>query len=328
MVKKLSLSNRFMCYIVLSENYSITVYLKLFILFFLFQLMNYKLHCTGIRDTMVYIYNSPESENDIRYEYQWEILKTALEKTKAKYGPYKMIKSMVMSEKRQSNELMKATKTLSVMYLDTKPEFEKKLIGIHIPVDKNLSGYRIFLIRKVNKINFYKNLTIKQLKKFTYGLRSEWIDVAILQYNGFKVVTGSNYEGLFEMLVNKRFDVFLRSSTEIFDELEKRKEQFPDLYIEDSLCIFYPLPMYFWFSKTKEGKLLAARAEEGMREMIKDGTYNLIFDKYHRYKIEKLNLKNRKIYRIKNPFLVPETPFNIKKFWFDPHTYNPVKRKK
>src|SRR5437762_1303845 len=42
---------------------------------------------------MEYIYNAPESENDTRYEYQWEILKTALEKTREKYGPYTMKKA-------------------------------------------------------------------------------------------------------------------------------------------------------------------------------------------------------------------------------------------
>src|SRR3954469_19944540 len=50
---------------------------------------------------MTYIYNSPESENDIRYNYQWEILKTALEKTQKQFGAFEMIKAKSMTEKRQ-----------------------------------------------------------------------------------------------------------------------------------------------------------------------------------------------------------------------------------
>jgi ABC-type amino acid transport substrate-binding protein len=267
---------------------------------------------------MTYIYNAPESKLDKRYLYHWEILRTALEKTKKKYGAYRMVGSEFMTEKRQAFELENATGKLTVMYLGTKPEFEKNLIPIRIPVDKNLGGYCIFLIRKENEGRFRSVTTIEDLRKFTYGLGLGWIDVDILRSNTFKVVTGSNYDGLFEMLINRRFDVFLRAAVEIIDEFEERKEKMPDLKIEDNLILYYPLPMYFWFSRTEEGKRLAARAEEGMRQMIRDGTYDRIFMNYQQYKIERLDLKHRKIFRIQNPFLVPETPFNDKRLWFDP----------
>jgi membrane-bound lytic murein transglycosylase MltF len=95
----------------------------------------------------------------------------------------------------------------------------------------------------------------------------------------------------------------------------------PELFIEKNIVFYYPLPMYFWFSKTDEGRRLAARAEEGMRMMIQDGTYDKIFDKYQRHKILRLKLKERRIFRINNPFLGPETPFEDKRLWFDPQTY-------
>jgi hypothetical protein len=106
----------------------------------------------------------------------------------------------------------------------------------------------------------------------------------------------------------------------VLDEYGKRKESLP-LVIEDSIVLYYPLPMYFWFPKTDEGRRLAARAEEGMRMMIADGTYDRIFDSYQRQKIERLRLKDRRIFRIANPFLGPETPFADKRLWFDPKTW-------
>ena len=39
---------------------------------------------------MRYIYNRPESALDQRYEYQWEILRTALERTREKWGDFAM----------------------------------------------------------------------------------------------------------------------------------------------------------------------------------------------------------------------------------------------
>lgn len=272
-------------------------------------------------DTMTYRYHPPESNQDQRYVYQWEILRTALEKTKAKYGPYEMKASEFMTEARQAHELKNATGKLTVMYLSTTPDFEKNLVAVHIPVDKNLGGYCIFLIRKESQERFRAVKSLEDLRRFSYGLGLGWIDVDILKSNGFKVVTGSNYEGLFEMLIGNRFDVFLRAAVEITGEYDDRKDRMPDLHIEENLVFYYPLPMYFWFPKTQEGRRLAARAEEGMRSMIKDGTYDRIFDKYQSGKITRLNLKGRTLFKIDNPFLGPETPFAEKKLWFDPSTY-------
>ena len=270
---------------------------------------------------MTYIYDAPESALDKRYLYHWEILRTALEKTQAKYGPYRMQQSERMTEKRQAFELKNATGKLTVMYLSTIPDFEKNLIPIRIPVDKNLGGYCIFLIRKEEQTNFASAKTLDDLRQFSYGLGLGWIDVDILRSNAFNVVTGSEYDGLFEMLENKRFDIFLRAAPEIIGEYEERKDRMPDLKIEDRIVFYYPLPMYFWFAKTAEGKRLAARAEEGMWTMIRDGTYDQIFDKYQRHKIERLKLKERTLFKINNPFLGPETPFADKRLWFDPQTY-------
>jgi ABC-type amino acid transport substrate-binding protein len=270
---------------------------------------------------MRYVHHPPESSFDVRYRYHWEILRTALEKTAAKWGPYEMVASERMTERRQAHELKEGTGKLTVMYLSTTPDFEKNLIPIRIPVDRNLGGYCIFLIRKGEQPRFNSISSIADLRKFSYGLGLGWIDVDILQASGLTVVTGSSYEGLFEMLVAKRFDVFLRGAVEILDEYDQRKKALPDLAIEEKLVLYYPLPMYFWFSRNEDGRRLAKRAEEGMRAMIADGTYEAIFDKYQRPKIERLRLKNRKILRMPNPNVGPETPFDDKRLWFDPRTY-------
>jgi ABC-type amino acid transport substrate-binding protein len=270
---------------------------------------------------MEYIYHPPESALDVRYVYHWEILRTALEKTKAKWGPYRMVASEFMTEQRQAFELKHATGKLTVMYLGTTPDFERTLVPVHIPVDRNLGGYSVLLIRREDRARFDAVRSLDDLKKFRFGLGLGWIDVDILRRSGFTVVTGSSYDGLFEMLARKRFDVFLRAAVEVLDEYDQRKARLPDLYIEDNMIFYYPLPMYFWFPKTAEGRRLAARAEEGMRMMIADGTYDRIFDKYQRHKIERLRLKERKIFEIPNPFVGPETPFSDKRLWFDPQTY-------
>jgi ABC-type amino acid transport substrate-binding protein len=270
---------------------------------------------------MTYLYHPPESSLDVRYLYHWEILRTALDKTTPKWGAYRMVASESMTEQRQAFELKSASGKLTVMYLGTTPDFERHLVPVRIPVDRNLGGYSVFLIRSGEQARFDAVKSLDDLRRFTYGVGLGWIDVDILKTNRFPVVTGSSYDGLFEMLVHKRFDVFLRASVEVLDELAARQAALPDLRIEENIVFYYPLPMYFWFSKNAEGRRLAARAEEGMRMMIADGTYDRIFDRYQRHKIERLHLRTRRLFRIDNPFVGPETPFADKRLWFDPQTY-------
>ena len=267
---------------------------------------------------MRYVYDAPESPLDQRYRYQWEILRTALERTREKWGDFAMEPGPVMSEKRQTFELTHATGKLTVMYLGTRPEFEKELMPVRIPVDKNLGGYMVFLIRKEDEGRFAAVKTVEDLKKFKIGLGQGWLDVEILRADGFTVVTGSNYEGLFDMLANGRFDALSRAMVEVADEHAARREKIPGLEIEQTFILYYPLPMYFWFSKNAEGERLAERVREGMMGMIEDGTYDRIFMKYQKWKIDALHLRERRIFRIDNPLLGPETPFADKRLWFDP----------
>jgi ABC-type amino acid transport substrate-binding protein len=270
---------------------------------------------------MTYVYNAPESTLDIRYLYHWDILRLALERTTASWGPFAMVAAEPMNERRQAFELEHATGKLNVMYLSTTPHNEATLVPVRIPVDKNLGGYCVFLIRRADRERLAAVRTLDDLRGFRFGLGLGWVDVDVLRSNGLTVVTGSSYDGLFEMLAHRRFDLFPRAAVEVLDEYAQRKAALPDLEIEQQLVFYYPLPMYFWFPRTDEGRRLAARAEQGMRAMIADGTYDRVFDHYQGQKIAALRLGERRLIAIDNPNVGPETPFWDKRLWFDPRTY-------
>jgi ABC-type amino acid transport substrate-binding protein len=268
---------------------------------------------------MLYIYDAPESPMDIRYQYHWEILRTALQRTSAKWGPFRMEPAVFMGESRQTAELKNATGKLTVMYLGTSPDLESSLTPVRIPVDKNLGGYMVMLIRKEDQPKFAAIQSLDELKKFRIGLGLGWLDVDILRADGFDVVTGSSYEGLFDMLANSRFDAFSRAAVEILGEYDARQDKIPGIAIEQTFILYYPLPMYFWFTNTSDGKRLAERAREGMLAMIEDGTYDRIFFRYQQTKIDRLHLGSRKVFHIENPLLKTlQVPFEDKRLWFDP----------
>ncbi len=275
---------------------------------------------------MRYIHNAPESPGDTRYDYEWKVLETALEKTRHEYGAYELSAAPSMTEPRQRFELANATGALTVMYLGTTPEMESTLVPIRIPVDRNLGGYCVFLIHASRQAEFDRVRTLDDLRRFSFGLGLGWIDVDILRASRLKVVTGSSYEGLFAMLDNDRFDAFVRGAVEVNDEYTPHHAQMPDLAIEHHLVLYYPMPMYFWFSATAEGRRLAARAELGMRRMLADGAYQHLFAAFQDRKIRALDLTHRLTIRIPNPLLGPDTPFADKRLWFDPAGYRAGRR--
>jgi len=268
---------------------------------------------------MVYIYHLPESKNDHRYDYHWEVLKLALEKTSDRYGPYVMKPAdSVMTEARQLEEIKNATGKLTVLIKAANREYEQALTPVRIPLDKGLIGYRVFLINRKDQPKFAAISTLEELKKLTVGQGAGWADVEVWKANGFQVMTGGNYDGLFSMVVSGRFDFFSRGMVEVIEEFDQRKDKMPDLHIEETICVYYPWPFYFYFPKTEEGKALAARVEEGLLQVFKDGSLEPIFLKYHGEALARFHLKDRKIFRLRNPLLSPETPLDNPLLWYDP----------
>lgn len=263
-----------------------------------------------------YIYNAPESAQDNRYTYHWTILRTALEKTKSSHGEYQVKPSLPMTETRQVHELITNSGKINIIYMSISPELEKQAIPIRIPVDKNLVGYRVFMIRKGDESRFANINSIEDLRKFKFGFGLGWDDVEVLRVNNLDVVTGSNYEGLFEMLIHKRFDVFLRGANEVVDECESHNCLTKDVSIEKTLLLYYPMPMYFWFPKTPEGLKLALRVEAGMWSMINDGSYDQIFSNHFNDKVKDLNLSERKFLSITNPYVDNKKLNSDNRLWF------------
>ncbi len=268
---------------------------------------------------MVVIYQRPESDIDTRNDYHIELLRVALEKTSAKYGPFRLKPTKtVMNEIRIVKMLINGMEGVDVMFRPTSKEDERQLNPVRIPLDKGLLGYRIFLIHKKDQPKFRSITSLDKLKKLKVGQGRDWNDVKIYEHNNFKIVTGLVYEGLFEMLLKGRFDYFARGVEEAYPEYEARRKEMPDLHVEESIVLNYPFPRYFWVSNNKKGDFLRERLVEGLEIMIKDGSFEQIFRKYKSDAINMANLKSRKVFRIENSFLPDATPINRPELWYDP----------
>jgi len=266
--------------------------------------------------TLQVMRQGPESPDDKRDDYYWQLLDVALKRTIPRWGDYRVVAGPMMNGVRAIEQL--EFNKLDIIARTTTQQLEDSLLPIRVPLDKGLLGYRVFLIRRDMQDRLDKVHTLEDLKRFSIGQAEFWADVEILRDAGFKVVTGDHYEGLFSMLLARRFDLFSRSVAEVADELRTRQQQFPDLAIEKELLLSYPMPRYFFVQRAAAGEQLASRIEEGFAMMQKDGSFDNLFNAHKAPFEELLNLKKRRLLHIPNPLLPLQTPLNNAKLWYTP----------
>jgi len=276
--------------------------------------------CMAATTRVVYPLTALE-DVDSRYEYDWAVLRVALQKTEPRYGPFELHQStQAMSPQRVAQELRMPGGRINIFARATSAELERQYRPIRLPIDKGLLGYRLFLVRDDDLPRFASVRTLDDLRKLRVGQGKDWIDVPILHKAGFKVVEGTSYPGLFAMLDAGRFDFFSRAIDEAQREFKERRAAFPHMVIEPTLLLQYPLPLYFFTRRDDEGKLLAQRVTEGMEMMIKDGSLNALFQQYKGASIKAGGLQQRRVLHVQNPYLTPETPLSRSELWFNPLT--------
>ena len=190
----------------------------------------------------------PHSALDHRHVYNNAILSAALDKTIPAYGNYAIRLTLTATQRDRALVEMMSGRHINVHIVPTNHAWEQKTIPIRIPIVKGLLGYRLFLIKRRDAGRFAAIHSIDQLKTLKAGLRQQWCTTRALQALGFHVVTGSSYEGLFQMLVNDRFDYFPRGVNEIFHEQASRQKLLPQMVIEPNKALYLPMPTYVFVS--------------------------------------------------------------------------------
>ena len=258
----------------------------------------------------------PESTADLRNNYYIDMLRLALNKTCDTDGSSILAMSDKTMYQSRAIEQLKQNKGIDVVWTMTSVKREAELQAVRIPLLKGLLGYRIFIIRKGEEARFAGIQTLDALKHLTAGQGYDWPDTKILRASGIKVITGTNYNGLFGMLQHKRFDYFPRGVNEAWAEIKAHPDK--NLVVEKNLLLQYPAPIYFFVNK--ENKKLADRLERGLRIAIKDGSFEELFKNHPANKeiFELAKIDKRKIIRLQNPLLPQETPFAEKALWYTP----------
>ncbi|MGN7612418.1 hypothetical protein ACQZV8_10070 [Magnetococcales bacterium HHB-1] len=263
---------------------------------------------------MIMTHLSRATEDDPRQDYHIELLVLALDKTVGKYGPYRLVAAPAMNAAR-SMASVKMNLYPNFMVNEAVTAQKLKEYGyVPFPILRGIVGYRVFFVSPKARIKLNKSTTLAQLKTLTIGQGIGWLDVDLLKHNGFNVVVANNYEGLFKMVASSRIDLFARGIGEVMGEYDIFKIS-GDLYLDDSLAIFYPMPRYFFTHKSNRKAI--ERVTEGLMMAYNDGSLIRLWEKHHSESIARVNLSKRTIFKLENPFLA-DVDKSYEKYMYNP----------
>ena len=200
----------------------------------------------------------------------YPLLNLALQKTEASHGPFvteyypRALSSARILTKLKTND------GIDLVWTSTSAEREQDLRYVPISLLRELSDYRVLLIRKGTQARFNQIHNLEQLRALRIGTGGHWPDARLLQNNGFTIVTSIYYESLFKMLAANRFDAFPRGLFEAWDDYEQHKHM--NIAVEQKLMLHYRAPFYFFVRK--DNTALAERIEQGLKIAIADGSFD------------------------------------------------------
>ncbi len=256
-------------------------------------------------------YPAIEDPTDKRSEYPIALLKLALKKS----GSTATLQTTsARVSKSRALHLLETGVEVDVVWTMTSIDREKRFLPIRIPIYKGLGSYRLLLIRKGDQAKFSALKDESALKQQMMSQMYDWVDAEVLRQNKFKVLNASSYQSLFQMLLRNRVDAVPRSVLEIAAEQKLFVEQ--GLHIETDWALHYPGAVYFFVSN--KNPVLAQSIETGLRLALKDGSFDLLFQKYFAKQLKEMKLSKRRLVELRNPLLPPETPLNETLLWYKP----------
>ena len=265
----------------------------------------------------VYTVDMNSSKSQFSDSHILHLLHDALEASRSKYGPYQLkVAPLRMERDRLLQEMIKG-ELVNLSGQVTSQEWEQKLVPIRIPIDKGISCYRISLIDSRNQDLFSAVRNVEQLKALSLGAGRQWSLTTTYKQAGFHVVEGSTSAGLHSMLAAARFQHFPRAIDEAVYEQAAYQPGFPTLALERSFALYVPSPRYFFLGGPQQ-KRLAQRLEYGLQLLLADGRFDQLFHQFYDGLIDQVSLRKRRIFRLENALLSPQTPLSNKAYWYDP----------
>ena len=236
---------------------------------------------------------------DARHAYKFELIARILDVTRTEYGDYTLAPFGEEPSAKRQALLISEGKILNLLWASPGTVIARADV-INIPVDilRGLLGYRVCLI---NPANFPDTEKLHSLKQLHIAQGLNWADIEIYKHNDLNPKQAPTFEALFEMLAAKRYECLPLGSDEVMYTWRDQKAKFPFLAVEPNILIYYDYPINLYVSK--QFPELAERVKLGLKKLQQNGEFERLFKKHHAADIAQLNLRQRKVFCLKSPYL-------------------------
>jgi ABC-type amino acid transport substrate-binding protein len=196
---------------------------------------------------------------------------------------------------------------VDVVALPSLASDRSRLIVVRKPLRRGLLGMRLLLARPADAERLMRIESLESLKRdFVMGYGDTWMDREALADLGFRVSTGNNYPGLFDMLRAGRFDYLNRGVNELGPELADPRLAGSGLVVVPGIALYYPLDDYFHVTPRRPD--LARAIERGFQRALADGSYSALFQKHFEAAMREARLQERSIIHVSGYPVPPGTP--------------------
>ena len=240
-----------------------------------------------------------------RQEYELGLLDACLRASEGDYGSYilELDNNDYPKPEDEGNVFDSDCDVLVTVAGNVKFENKQKII-INQPITKGLLGYRLLIIRNESVPVFNALRGIEDLQALSIGIPATWADAELFRQNHFNVLEQGTLDDIFARLKNKEFDFIALGANEIEEVFIKHVSIFDGMCIEASHMLYYPFPLIFYVHPEKPD--LAKRIQSGLQAVMQNGRFEALFNQHHGDVVERLNLRNRHVFKLHNALLPQE----------------------
>ena len=247
-------------------------------------------------------------QNSDVLNYKGEVLTLLLEKSKARFGPYRMEKGphINWSQSRAYSQLEAGN--LDLISSMTSEEREKSGIPVRYCLYKGLLGVRIGMGTPETVEALDRIRTREELNQVKLGQVFDWPDFTIQTQAGLQVMRLPDLALSVPRLKMGTFQLLPLGIVEVATNAKKY-----DLATISTWAIAYPTAYYFFVSKARPE--LAERLAYGFEQAIKDHSFDQLYARRIGPLVAAMGLEKRKLFHIRNPLLPQATPLARKELW-------------
>lgn len=250
---------------------------------------------------MVVRYHKTESLADLT-AFHFALIKAAMDITQPEFGDYVIRPYGLAPTAKRQALLLTEGKLLNMQWASPGTPISHAEV-IEVPFDflQSVLGYRVCLINKNVRLNLADSYNAESLRKIRVGQGYDWTDVEIYRHNQIPIFVYPGLENLIPALGLNRIDCLALGANEVEFKYEELKTKYPFLKVDPSVILYYHFPVYFYVSKKHPE--IANRMTLGLDKLKKSGAYDELFNRYYAQYLAPLNLPQRKIICLTNPYV-------------------------